>query len=185
MLLYAIGHDRPEVSLWLLENGADPNVTEVSGWSSMHAACDPSAIELLVAHGAHIRPRIKSRTGEPTGDTPLMMHAKNANIDMVRALLRHGAAPDIPDALEEIRRFRRLMSPHYCPSAKECWDLLTDVWKRYVREAIVQLLSLRYLCLAGRAAPPAKLVRCFGSESPLPAEVFTHILDFWNIRAQT
>ena len=85
-------------------------------------------------------------------------------------------------------------------------DLLTAVeaagsWKRYAREPIVRLLSLRFLCLAGRATAPPKLVRCFGappvpnagkartrarraaSGTPLPNEVFAHILDFWNWRA--
>ena len=81
-------------------------------------------------------------------------------------------------------------------------DLLTAVeasgsWKAYVREPVVQLLCLRYLCLAGRATPPPNLTRCFGSppianadkartrarratSTPLPDEVFEHILAFWN-----
>ena len=70
-----------------------------------------------------------------------------------------------------------------------------------MREPVVQLLCLRYLCLAGRATPPPNLARCFGSppianadkartrsrrrassaaRTPLPDEVFEHILTFWN-----
>ena len=84
----------------------------------------------------------------------------------------------------------------------ETIDLLTAVedagsWKRYVREPVVQLLCLRYLCLAGRARPPAYntlLVRLFGAPpvpnaakarraaNLLPNEVFAHILTFWNRR---
>lgn len=71
-------------------------------------------------------------------------------------------------------------------------DLLTAVeaagsWKAYVRKPVVALLSLRYLCLAGRATPPPHLARCFGAPSipaanstPLPDDVFEHILTFWN-----
>ena len=81
-------------------------------------------------------------------------------------------------------------------------NLLTAVenagsWKAYVREPVVALLSLRYLCLAGRATPPPHLARCFGAppipadgeartrarraaSTPLPDEVFEHILTFWN-----
>ena len=90
----------------------------------------------------------------------------------------------------------------------ETIDLLTAVedagsWKRYVREPVVQLLCLRYLCLAGRARPPAYntlLVRLFGappvpnagkartrrrhaaSGRPLPDEVFALVLEFWHFK---
>ena len=87
----------------------------------------------------------------------------------------------------------------------ETIDLLTAVedagsWKRYVREPVVQLLCLRHLCLAGRATAPPNLVRCFGAapipnagkartrrrraagSTPLPDEVFAHILGFWHWR---
>ena len=93
--------------------------------------------------------------------------------------------------------------PTTYPVLKRIVDLLTAVenagsWKAYVREPVVALLSLRYLCLAGRATPPPRLARCFGAPSipaageaqkrvrraanitPLPDDVFEHILTFWN-----
>ena len=91
-------------------------------------------------------------------------------------------------------------------------DLLEAVdmagsWKNYVRvvhEPRVKLWTMRYLCLAGRAHAPPKLLRLFGSMAPKPVagaaaartrskrlasstaqttppdEVFKHILDFYD-----
>ena len=89
--------------------------------------------------------------------------------------------------------------------------LLADVraaggWKRYVREPEFSMLLLRYLCLRGRATPPASLARVFGpppipnagkartrsrrlasscASTPLPEEIFRHVLAFWNPRTHT
>ena len=51
-------------------------------------------------------------------------------------------------------------------------------FKRYVREPVVKLHALRYLTLAGRATPPQRFERLFGS-SALPDVIFDKILDFW------
>ena len=51
-------------------------------------------------------------------------------------------------------------------------------FKRYVREPVVKLHALRYLALAGRATPPQRFERLFGS-SALPDVIFDKILDFW------
>ena len=88
-------------------------------------------------------------------------------------------------------------------------DLLEAVdragsWKNYmraVREPCVKLWTMRYLCLAGRAHAPPKLLRLFGSkpvagaaaartrskrlasstaQTTPPDEVFKHILDFYD-----
>ena len=91
-------------------------------------------------------------------------------------------------------------------------DLLEAVdragsWKnhmRAVREPCVKLWTMRYLCLAGRAHAPPKLLRLFGGSDPKPVagaaaartrskrlassaaqttppdEVFKHILGFWD-----
>ena len=143
-----------------------------------------------------------------------MIHAVRPRTDCVRALLRHGASFSLPDdhgqtVLEQTQQMFiwSLDDPSREPETwKEIVDLLTAVeasgsWKRYVREPVVQLLCLRYLCLAGRATPPPNLARCFGSppianadkartrsrrlassaaRTPLPDEVFEHILTFWN-----
>ena len=82
--------------------------------------------------------------------------------------------------------------------------LLADVraaggWKRYVREPEFSMLLLRYLCLRGRATPPANLARVFGpppkartrsrrlasGSTPLPDEIFRHVLAFWNPRTHS
>ena len=70
-------------------------------------------------------------------------------------------------------------------------------WKRYVREPEFSMLLLRYLCLRGRATPPANLARVFGppptprrlasscASTPLPEEIFRHVLAFWNPRTHS
>ena len=66
---------------------------------------------------------------------------------------------------------------------EEVRDLLAAVkragsFKRLCREPIVNLLCLRYLCLAGRATPPKRLAGLFGS-SALPDVIFDKVIGFW------
>ena len=220
MLIIAIFGNHYDIVRFLLERGADPNMSDNERLDSrpLMVAQDERAIDLLVAYGADVdyatRPR--GRNGEPVdgGRTALMIHAVRPRTDCVRALLRHGASFSLPDdhgqtVLEQTQQMFiwSLDDPSREPETwKEIVDLLTAVeasgsWKRYVREPVVQLLCLRYLCLAGRATPPPNLARCFGSppianadkartrsrrrassaaRTPLPDEVFEHILTFWN-----
>ena len=187
------------VAKFLLEqHGADPNIGDHNGYRPLHFAEDTRILELLVKHGAEID------VLDDSGTTPLMLATRNPHLfEPLHILLRNGASPSIHDgfgmsALD--------YAAHYRETGRKMFDLLTAVnsagsWKRYMREPIVQLLSLRHLCLAGRATAPPKLVRCFGAPpvpnagkartrrrraaaaTPLPSEVFAHILDFWNWRA--
>ena len=89
----------------------------------------------------------------------------------------------------------------------ELADFIADVkraggWRRYVKEPRIELVRLRSLCLRGRAtlrrgtrqavAPHSVLQRLFGVPptpaasnksarvaSPVPREVFWHILSYW------
>ena len=228
MLAIAAYSGHHEVVRFLLEHGADPDIGrgDDDSYKILHSASDAQMIDLLVAHGANVELR------EIYGRTALMVHAvqfHEVRVDEVRALLRHGAsfnARDINDrtALDLARSMSQTNSQMIGATSirdlrRERGQLIIDLleaveaagsWKRYVREPIVQLLSLRFLCLAGRATPmisqdrpwwaqwtaPPKLVRLFGappvpnaakarraaSGTPLPNEVFVHILTFWNPR---
>jgi len=222
MLTLAAENCQHEVAKLLLEQGADPNLFDDDLLPALYKAGDAQMVDLLVAHGA-----IFDGGTNSLWRTALIAQACSylySNIDCVRALLRHGADLTLKNSEgHTARSYALLMSQFYTgegweakhSEAKqghgrlhETIDLLTAVeaagsWKRYVRELrepIVRLLSLRFLCLAGRARPPAYntlLVRLFGappvpnaakarraaSGTPLPNEVFAHILDFWNWRA--
>ena len=209
MLIVAAENGHHEVVRLLLEHGADPDLGDDNMYRPLHVADDAKTIDLLVAHGANLEIRNEDNT------TPLMYGLPLKCVDSVGALLRHGASFNTRDSndrtalvlarqLSQITAIRHNSARHKRLLA--VIDLLTAVeaagsWKRYAREPIVRLLSLRFLCLAGRATAPPKLVRCFGappvpnagkartrarraaSGTPLPNEVFAHILDFWNWRA--
>ena len=196
----------------LLERGADPNLpdSEDADYRPLDVASDERAIDILVAYGADVD---HARTGTDesvVGETALMYQVQHLRIDCVRALLRNRASFGLRNiAGRTALDIARGISGNALglSVAQEMLlaiiDLLTAVenagsWEAYVREPVVALLSLRYLCLAGRATPPPHLARCFGAPSisaageaqrrgrraanstPLPDDVFEHILTFWN-----
>ena len=161
-LMVAAVNDYYYLALILLEqHGADPNIGDYSGYRPLHYTEDARIVQLLLEHGAEIDAK------NDMGETALTMAIRSPDADWARLLMAVEAAGS---------------------------------WKRYVREPAVQLLCLRYLCLAGRATAPPTLVRCFGSppvpnagkartrhrcaasSTPLPDEVFAHILGFWHWR---
>mmetsp|Transcript_4211 Transcript_4211/g.14126 ORF Transcript_4211/g.14126 Transcript_4211/m.14126 type:complete len:222 (-) Transcript_4211:14-679(-) len=219
MLVVAARFKHYEIMRLLLERGADPNLPDCEYLCNtpLMLAGDERAIDLLVAYGADVN--YASRTNvefeDGLGKTALMSQAEMHRLGCVRALLRHGASLSLRadngrTALETVQRVQRYMIHTHDLRTREKYqdviDLLTAVetsgsWKKYVREPVVSLLSLRYLCLAGRATPPPHLLRCFGSplianadkartrsrrlassaaRTSLPDEVFEHILTFWN-----
>ena len=157
---------------------------------------------------------------------------KTGSVETIRVLLKHGAdwrltagsahnTTALDDADETLTYYDEL--EHGCGYriGEDVWrchyshiiDLLEAVdragsWKNYmraVREPCVKLWTMRYLCLAGRAHAPPKLLRLFGSsKAPKPVagavaartrskrlassaarttppdEVFKHILGFWD-----
>lgn len=222
-----------EVVTFLLEQGADPNLDNSSGWRPIHFATDVPSLDALIAHGADIDGVTDDQDSSPEyrGVTALSVRLIDArfnfqgghsdeeahehnlwgcsiqgDVELMRALLRHGASLSLGDihgrtALDRARDLRGIGSSR----SEEFVDLCEAVaaagsWKRYLREPIVQLLALRYLCLAGRATAPLNLVRCFGSPPipnagkartsarhatsgrPLPDEVFALVLEFWHFK---
>jgi hypothetical protein len=76
-------------------------------------------------------------------------------------------------------------------TAKFLADKAASGWSPYDRVPRIELVRLRSLCIRGRASPPPEpiLERLFGAPAaptktktavtPLPREVFWHVLSFW------
>ncbi len=106
----ASGHEA--LSIFLVENGADPDTTD-SGAAPLHYAvmegisymhfrpAMPELVKTLLAHGADPNPRlIQSRVDgfdrNLAGATPLVIAATAGDIDTMRILLAAGADPRLP-----------------------------------------------------------------------------------------
>ena len=102
-----------DVAVYLLEQGADPNLAE-AGYTALHVASatgQMTAVRSLLAHGADVNDRQLSMpkrlmdalipgdgyltTGwvSQIGATPFMMAAKSVDVPMMRLLLEKGADP--------------------------------------------------------------------------------------------
>ena len=212
MLCLASDHGHCDLVKFLLERGADPNLSDNEQFDirPLMIAENERAIDLLVASGAAVDYARRPRDDEVDGhETALMYQVTLHRVDCVRALLRNGASFSLRDDYGKtaLDIARQNLSSFHSHRPQSIVDLLTAVenagsWKAYVREPVVALLSLRYLCLAGRATPPPHLARCFGAPPipaageagtrsrraanniPLPDEVFEHILTFWNFAAR-
>jgi len=113
--LYLPGHRRylggAGIVMYLLANGANPNMVERQGWTPLHCAVrirNLPVMRMLVAAGADI----DSRTNERV--TPLICICASENIDIqvVRWLLNHGANPNLADSGGYTALMFVAMSPH-------------------------------------------------------------------------
>jgi len=125
-LILAVENGHFELAVALLEAGADPN-DQGSGFTALHTLTwvrkpnrgdeedgDPSPIgsgnqsslqfvEKLVEHGADVNARLKrGASGRGVlgrvGATPFLMAAKTADVPLMRALVKRGADPLLPNA---------------------------------------------------------------------------------------
>lgn len=106
-LVIASFSDQGEVAEFLLERGADPNDLG-AGYAALHTAVvrgDLELVEALCAHGADPNIRLTKGSSQRrqsywfavserwAGATPFWMAAKFAEVDIMRALIEHGADP--------------------------------------------------------------------------------------------
>ena len=113
-LMVAIIKHHPEIALYLLEKGANPNVSE-PGFTALHAAsitgqtpvvqalldkgADPNAgvtmpLRLSAAFIPYNPDLVAGRLSQ-VGATPYMQAAKAVNVDMMRLLVKRGADPKL------------------------------------------------------------------------------------------
>jgi ankyrin repeat protein len=94
-LIYGIRDGRFRVAEYLLEAGADPNLTDKRGFAPVHIAVarnDVMLVECLLDQGAPINVRTQS-----DGKTLLVIAASAGFEEMVEMLLSRGADPSILD----------------------------------------------------------------------------------------
>jgi ankyrin repeat protein len=90
---------KPEISLALINAGADVNVADSDGDTALWIATTESSSEViraLLKKGAN--PNVQSKSLGFNGDTPLHMAARNGLVDAVKLLLNYGANPAIRNA---------------------------------------------------------------------------------------
>jgi uncharacterized protein len=85
---------RDEAALFLLSNGADPNLPSKNAFNvapihSAVAARDIAITSALLGSGANVNAR------QQKGITPIHAAAHNGQIEMVKLLLKHGADPSL------------------------------------------------------------------------------------------
>jgi ankyrin repeat protein len=108
-LLIAAGSGNGAVASLLLEQGADPNVSDARGFTPLHYAAQrrdmPDLLKALVAHKANLNalltkspPSAEAGTFrlDTLGGTPLLVAAAAGNVNAVRALAASGADLRIP-----------------------------------------------------------------------------------------
>jgi uncharacterized protein len=103
-LIVAAGSGNGNFCTVLLDSGADPDLSDESGFTALHyAALDAGGADIvrtLLAHRANPNPRTTKDSREYiyagvnlTGATPLFLAASRGNVQTVRALLAGGADP--------------------------------------------------------------------------------------------
>src|SRR6185503_5379591 len=79
----------------LIERGADPSVADAAGMTPLYAAIDMKHQEPMINRPLLMR---QHSTGDPSlgdGATPLMRAAKVTDVELIKALLEHGANPNL------------------------------------------------------------------------------------------
>jgi uncharacterized protein len=94
----------------LLANGAEVNARGYWGTTALMGANTPAKVDLLVAKGAPVEAK------NDEGETALLMAAERADIDVVSALLQHGADVNAPDKKGDTPLLRALAYETYGPA---------------------------------------------------------------------
>lgn len=93
-LMMALMRKRRKITKFLIEQGADVNLTDEANQSPLDFACcfsrDRDMVELLLEHGARIE-------GNGKGETPLHQATRSGELGLVEVLLQRGANPNSKD----------------------------------------------------------------------------------------
>jgi hypothetical protein len=93
-LMMALMRKRRKITKFLIEQGAEVNLTDEANQSPLDFACcfsgDRDMVELLLKHGARIE-------GNGHGETPLHQATRSGELGLVQVLLQHGANPNSKD----------------------------------------------------------------------------------------
>jgi len=165
----------------LLTHGAEVNQPGLGDETPLQCAawfglCD--AVTLLLDHGADVD--YYAGNSNPR-ETPLFVAAMHYNLVTAGLLLRAGATLPYNEIMvfppsNPVRGlFLRILYGGQAPGRP--WVRAT--YARYAREPRTQLLLLRVMCAKGQATAPEAFQMLFSSTSPLPKEVFWHVLKFW------
>jgi len=111
VLMFAAHNDHGDVAMFLLDNGADPNLTG-AGYTALHLAAarkNARLVEALLTRGAN--PNVQLTKGTPRADdasgrsillpeyligaTPLVLASALNEVTIMRTLARHGADPHL------------------------------------------------------------------------------------------
>jgi len=111
VLMLAAHNDHSDVAMFLLDNGADPNLTG-AGYTALHLAAarkNAPLVDALLNRGAN--PNVQLTKGTPRADdpsgrsillpeylvgaTPLILASALNEVGIMRALVRHGADPHL------------------------------------------------------------------------------------------
>ena len=114
---------RPEIARMLLEHGANPNALDHKGGTALHVTSEITVVELLFEYGVNVDVRDKE------GFTPLHWAAKCIKLQVLGALLDHGADPRAQTNQGE--------TPFQLANAPYQWTSKED------QQQIIQLLSER------------------------------------------
>eukprot|EP00164_Ancoracysta_twista_P004443 GFYU01005996.1.p1 GENE.GFYU01005996.1~~GFYU01005996.1.p1 ORF type:complete len:233 (+),score=69.09 GFYU01005996.1:154-852(+) len=99
LLIHAVAQGNLKEAQWLLERGANPDVTNLNGSTPLHVACGKgilSMVTLLIQFRASLDIKEKDMVG---GYTPLHYAVKARRLQIANVLLDSGANPNIPDSL--------------------------------------------------------------------------------------
>ena len=95
-LWLACSDGQNELAKTLLHTGADPNIANKDGESSLHSAiygyCNTNVLKEIIDHGAHVN------AARNDGATALVLACSTAKSHLVTLLLKVGADPNIADA---------------------------------------------------------------------------------------
>ena len=188
--------DRSDVIRLLVHYGADVNAVNRYGMAPLHLCQFPGETNLLIDFGARIDAR------DEIGWTPLHFAAIEPDAAAYgRVLMQRGAdLTAVDDDGDDAAIFA---------TGKCNWEFAqlfaavkqAGSWRKYSNAHRIALVHLRTLCERGRARPPTSrrepvLARLFAAApppsstkkaarlasrapSPLPNEIFWHILAFW------